>query len=547
MEIKITNKNGATLKTANKYVKEDIAITLDPDLFSQGSTGGTASGFPIEVDNLPTNRGTAVPNSGYVEKVYFNTALSIEEIVSLLSQLSYDFQGMAYQVISDTNGEKALLVMNIGTWYGVMANGEWYFASDTFEDMGVTFSGWNTNISDYSFNDTAISTFEDDGVTFSVGAKNNQLTNLFSSTPFKSAGVEGAIYKTPRKFTDVYIYVDEFTYGNLSKMYLVLGSEEVETKPTSNIISSTMESFYLYYVKSENDIFVYIDVGYGPMWVNVSMMTELVWGAALPFKGECEKGYEPTDIGYYAYFVPEYLYQVKDSKLQELKYKPKKIEISPNSYEETFKPLKGEYFSEVKLTAGDFITPNKIHHNCTILGVKGACVPVEDFFRNMTFDKIELDSVRLEDKMFYQKRVNEIKIRVDTSYGSINSCNLGERAFSYCEANKIILRGDAKLIFTATTRNGYDKNGNLVEVYNKHQGFYGCSKLTTLVLDFPDFAPITQTNNPDFAVDLFKNTPIMNGTGYIYVPDNKVDYVKTLVGYDQVSSRIRPLSEYVEE
>lgn len=540
---------------------QDIPFGLEndklTDLFSATPFGGSScepTGLPIEVDSLPIKKGTAIPIDGYVENIYFNTDLNNEKIVELCSSLEYaslSVLGLSYDaslIYANADTAEVLAIVKTEDSYNIcivnMSSAElettnlWYPLTTGYQWSEDLVNPWVAN------GDNAVS-FLASNLNLTI-ANSEVLTELFSTTPFESDGVEDAVYKTPRKFTDVYIYVDDFTYGNLSEMYLVLGSEEVETKPTSNIISSTMESFYLYYVKSENDIFVYIDVGYGPMWVNVSMMTELVYGAALPFKGECEKGDEPTDIGYYAYFIPEYLYQVKDSQLQELKYKPKKIEISPGGVEETFKPLKGEYFSEVKLTAGDYITPYKIHHRYTILGVKGACVPIEDFFRSLTFDKIELEDVSLEDKMFYRKSINEIKIKVATSYSSTNSCFLGERAFSYCEANKIILKGDYILIFSATIRSGYDKNGNFAEVYNKHQGFSGCSKLTTLVLDFPDFAPITSTNYPDFAVDLFRNTPIANGTGYIYVPDNKVDYVKKLAGYDQVASQIRPLSAYTE-
>ena len=551
MEFKITNKNGATLKTANKYVKEDIAITLDQNLFSQGSTGGTANGLPIEVDNLPIKKGTAVPTSGYIENIYFNTNLNNEKIVELCSSLEYaslSTLGIPYDaclIYGNADTLEILAIVRVENTYNICIVNMMNLSDYEITNLWYNYQWSEDLVNPWVINaDNSVSLIAS---SLNLTVANNEVLNeLFSTTPFESNGVENAVYKTPRKFTDVYIYVDDFTYGNLSEMYLVLGSEEVETKPTSNIISSTMESFYLYYVKSENDIFVYIDVGYGPMWVNVSMMTELVYGAALPFKGECEAGDEPTDIGYYAYFIPEYLYQVKDSQLQELKYKPKKIEISPGGVEETFKPLKGEYFSGVKLTAGDYITPNKIHHSYTILGVKGSCVPVDDFFNNMSFDKIEMDGVILQEKMFYSKRVNEIEVKAGAYYGSTSHCPLQASVFAYCEATKIVLRGDYILKPDWPTKQGYDKDGNLVTIYNKLHAFIGCSNLTTLVLDFPDFAPITLNQYPDFAVDLFKNTPIANGTGYIYVPDNKVDYVKTLTGYDQVASQIRPLSQYQE-
>ena len=45
----------------------------------------------------------------------------------------------------------------------------------------------------------------------------------------------------------------------------------------------------------------------------------------------------------------------------------------------------------------------------------------------------------------------------------------------------------------------------------------------------------------------FTNTPIANGTGYIFVPDDLVDSYKTATNWSVYADQIKPMSEYVEE
>jgi hypothetical protein len=46
--------------------------------------------------------------------------------------------------------------------------------------------------------------------------------------------------------------------------------------------------------------------------------------------------------------------------------------------------------------------------------------------------------------------------------------------------------------------------------------------------------------------DAFSNTPIANGTGYIYVPDALVNDYKKATNWSVYANQIKPLSEYVE-
>ena len=68
--------------------------------------------------------------------------------------------------------------------------------------------------------------------------------------------------------------------------------------------------------------------------------------------------------------------------------------------------------------------------------------------------------------------------------------------------------------------------------------FQSCSNLTALVLrDTTTVCSLTNTN-------AFNSTPIKNGTGYIYVPDDLVDSYKAATNWSAYAAQIKPLSEY---
>ena len=141
---------------------------------------------PSEASRIITQsgwQGTQVPNSGYVEKVYFNTNLSVEETVSLLNSLNLvEVDGdTGYILLNDESGTGSTIVAMPmdGVWgIGDFTNEVIFFASS---DMGMGFVGWNPDISyPYSINSNVSNIL----LGASVGAENNLLTSLFSTTPF---------------------------------------------------------------------------------------------------------------------------------------------------------------------------------------------------------------------------------------------------------------------------------------------------------------------------------------------------------------------------
>ena len=66
--------------------------------------------------------------------------------------------------------------------------------------------------------------------------------------------------------------------------------------------------------------------------------------------------------------------------------------------------------------------------------------------------------------------------------------------------------------------------------------FAGCTNLTTIILSNNQVVTLRNIN-------AFNNSPIKNGTGYIYVPDNLVDSYKSDTNWSTYANQIKPLSE----
>lgn len=112
--------------------------------------------------------------------------------------------------------------------------------------------------------------------------------------------------------------------------------------------------------------------------------------------------------------------------------------------------------------------------------------------------------------------------------------------FSGCSALKTVNAPNAKI--------GYGAFNNCAAIeylrfdkcdYINAATFSGCKSLVTLVLGINKVA---QLNN----INAFTNTPIVNGAGYIYVPDDLVDKYKAAANWSTFASQIKPISELPE-
>lgn len=70
--------------------------------------------------------------------------------------------------------------------------------------------------------------------------------------------------------------------------------------------------------------------------------------------------------------------------------------------------------------------------------------------------------------------------------------------------------------------------------------FSGCTNLVAVILSSESICTLVTTT-------AFNNTPILNGTGYIYVPDNLVEQYKVETNWATFANQIKGLSEIPPE
>ena len=85
------------------------------------------------------------------------------------------------------------------------------------------------------------------------------------------------------------------------------------------------------------------------------------------------------------------------------------------------------------------------------------------------------------------------------------------------------------------TRIYFPKLANSIQGYD----FDSCSVLNTLILGHSAVCPLV-------AISAFNNTPIKNGTGYVYVPKDLVDAYKTAENWSTFANQIRAIEDYPE-
>lgn len=158
---------------------------------------GIYDGNTLEVKELPKDGWNAatVPNSGHVNKVYFNTDMPNAEVIELLKTLTYvdlGLGGLMCPLIANTAMDKIFFAMTDGGWGYHIA----YSTSLSPDDMIIIFNAfgtepdpepgwptcWNPDIN-YNEIGNIDSDVLGDFMGFTIGAENDKISSIFSIEP----------------------------------------------------------------------------------------------------------------------------------------------------------------------------------------------------------------------------------------------------------------------------------------------------------------------------------------------------------------------------
>jgi hypothetical protein len=247
---------------------------------------GEYDGSNVTIKIPDTAEGTEVPNSGYIEKVYLNTSLSVNEVKAIMDKLTYNiygvFETVIYNVYTNTNDKVSINFAKSGGVYIIMPySGDMYFY---YSPEGGDFIGWNPTFDGTVYvNSEVKDTYTSDNETFSSGTQNNKLTKIFSTTPFEEVIPE---------------YIDVKSYIDKNKIPLKIN---LNVRPTPKVntllklIKNTKSCAYLFqnYIEPDLDSFLAFDdvseaTDFSYMFkncTNAKIMPELNTSKGINFEG----------------------------------------------------------------------------------------------------------------------------------------------------------------------------------------------------------------------------------------------------------------------
>ena len=220
-------------------VNENVDALYEPiELFSITPLGEGLNP-EIKLDKLyrvPIGGPTAVPNTGFVGKVYVNTSLSDEEVEAIIDKVcpvNEEQNDMIYNVCQRDDDEIccAIYIEVVGQSKYISAyvdrfdgNGDWVtdfsgflWCNNIIADAEGLTPGWQEFT-----NPIEINTEVQDKHNYSI--YNDQLTSLFSTTPYDSSGPTGYKYK-------------QFVHGEWKELsYNGLEVKELKEKPLDPVV-----------------------------------------------------------------------------------------------------------------------------------------------------------------------------------------------------------------------------------------------------------------------------------------------------------------------
>ena len=584
----IDYENGILLEcdTLTEFMGMSVGTRNDKltSLFSTTPFGGSScepTGLPLEVDSLPIKKGTAVPNSGTIDKIYFNTALSNEEVNSMLDILSYvDVSGVPTYFITCPDTAIPLLACSkfydsdleeYGYAIGLLGfNSEitYIYTYNTFDYSTDTYFENGFKLSEIDYNKNLVDGMNIVGML--VGLENDKIANLVSTTPFESDGVEGAIYKLTKQFAYLYLN-DGSTLMNyteiLANQGMAFNVYFVDSQPVAEKMETTnmdVGLFNIYWVESEND-------GYLLMDGSLLKYSETL-GTEIPINGVVSSTNEMTNTGGYLLKYNKTLYyKYVDNKFKEIAIKDSSIDSN--------------------------IQPENIANGVTILGVTGTAYTLKDMAYRQPDGEINLDLIlgedidSVRDGLFANTGITKVTGNYIkwVKYASFANCysleevdfpiltSLERYAFEGCSSLKKITLPNTLSQINVSSFAGCTSLEEIVipagSIYG--EAFNGCWNLKTIDITYNDnglvaFYQDALVNCHSIKTIIIRNTygvttiyggflnsaypftgivseqynPTGKKFGYIYVPRALVDAYKTNTNWSTYASQIRALEDY---
>ena len=264
----INNKGGALTESSKL---RDYATAID----NLTGGGGSGSGSVDIVKPIYAEQKTPVPNTGHLEKFFFNTKLGPAQVDALIANANLNFisgGSMLIYPILMTNTGKVISIFDVSSQSGVESGSAWliadlnsdatYYVSPALAPDDPTHAGWIQNsFTSYDTGEIAINAElvqANQGV--EIGSQNNLLTDLVCITAIVDSG-KVEILKTLK---DQYKLVEnslEFDGSkNTTYDYDFISNINEETKEINVIKNITINGVstlkkYLDYVKSMYNVF----------------------------------------------------------------------------------------------------------------------------------------------------------------------------------------------------------------------------------------------------------------------------------------------------
>lgn len=195
-----------------KYTTKEIVKDISSDVSQEISNNVSEEVVKSYLFTGGVPEPTAVPNTGYIQRIYFNTSLSVEEVQNILNSTRlFEDRFIEIALCSTEDSRKQLFIelTDVGDIVRIYYLYEDYI-NGTFKETKIydsEYGGWLEFTNPIYYNGKALSAY-DDG--YPIGDQNELLKDLISSTPFDK--VEK--YTTPEKVEEVAEKVSEKVVEN---------------------------------------------------------------------------------------------------------------------------------------------------------------------------------------------------------------------------------------------------------------------------------------------------------------------------------------------